>query len=103
MQLPSPQLLSPLAERRSPTRRDTLQFTTAIRLAVAAFRRDNASRFGAALAFYVLFSLAPTLLIAIAVLGLAVGKEQAVVRADLLFRPGADACLCRRRACPPRW
>jgi membrane protein len=57
--------------------RGTLRFTTAIRLAFAAFRRDNASRFGAALAFYVLFSIAPTLLIAIAVFGLVVGKEQA--------------------------
>ena len=59
------------------SRPELLRFTTAIRLAVKAFRRDNASRFGAALAFYVLFSIAPALLIAIAVLGLAVGKEQA--------------------------
>jgi membrane protein len=72
MQLPSPPDERPLSLSR-----DTLRFTTAIRLAVAAFRRDNASRFGAALAFYVLFSLAPTLLMAIAVLGLAVGKKQA--------------------------
>lgn len=71
------QLPSPPDERPFPARRGTLRFTAAIRLAVAAFRRDNASRFGAALAFYVLFSLAPTLLIAIAVLGLAVGKQQA--------------------------
>jgi membrane protein len=50
---------------------------TAIRLTVAAFRRDNASRFGAALAFYIVFSIAPTLLIAIAIAGSLFGKQQA--------------------------
>lgn len=48
-----------------------------LRLALAAFRKDNASRFGAALAFYIVFSIAPTLLIAIAVVGSLVGREQA--------------------------
>src|SRR5438067_13482775 len=51
--------------------------TTAIRLAVAAYRRDNASRFGAALAFYLVFSIAPTLLIAIAIAGSLFGRQQA--------------------------
>src|SRR5205823_14048171 len=51
--------------------------TTAIRLAVAAYRRDNASRFGAALAFYIVFSIAPTLLIAIAIAGSLFGKPWA--------------------------
>src|SRR5947209_19544405 len=51
--------------------------TTAIRLTVAAFRRDNASRFGAALAFYIVFSIAPTLLIAIAIAGSLFGRQQA--------------------------
>jgi len=51
--------------------------TTAIRLAVAAYRRDNASRFGAALAFYIIFSIAPTLLIAIAIAGSLFGRQQA--------------------------
>jgi membrane protein len=50
---------------------------TTIRLTLAAFRRHNASRFGAALAFYIVFSLAPTLLIAIAVAGSLIGREQA--------------------------
>jgi membrane protein len=49
----------------------------AIRLTVAAFRRDNASRFGAALAFYIVFSIAPTLLIAIGVAGNFFGRRQA--------------------------
>jgi membrane protein len=49
----------------------------ALRLTITAFNRDNASRFGAALAFYIVFSVAPTLLIAIAVAGTLVGREQA--------------------------
>lgn len=49
----------------------------ALRLTITAFNRDNASRFGAALAFYIVFSIAPTLLIAIAVAGTLVGREQA--------------------------
>ena len=48
-----------------------------IRLTLAAFRRHNASRFGAALAFYIVFSIAPTLLIAIAIAGSVFGREQA--------------------------
>jgi membrane protein len=50
---------------------------TAIALTIAAFRRDNASRFGAALAFYIVFSIAPTLLIAIAVAGSLFGRQVA--------------------------
>ncbi|MGZ4778911.1 MAG: YihY/virulence factor BrkB family protein [Thermoanaerobaculia bacterium] len=50
---------------------------TAIRLTIAAFRRHNASRFGAALAFYIVFSIAPTLLIAISIAGSLFGREQA--------------------------
>ncbi|MGZ5431317.1 MAG: YihY/virulence factor BrkB family protein [Thermoanaerobaculia bacterium] len=50
---------------------------TTIRLTLAAFRRHNASRFGAALAFYIVFSIAPTLLIAIAVAGSLIGREHA--------------------------
>lgn len=48
-----------------------------LRLTITAFNRDNASRFGAALAFYIIFSLAPMLLLAIAVAGTLVGREQA--------------------------
>jgi membrane protein len=47
----------------------------ATRLTLAAFRRHNASRFGAALAFYIIFSIAPTLLIAIAILGRVLGRN----------------------------
>lgn len=50
---------------------------TTIRLSVASFRRHNASRFGAALAFYIVFTIAPTLLIAIAVAGSLFGKSWA--------------------------
>jgi membrane protein len=50
---------------------------TAVRLAYAAFERHNASRFGAALAFYIVFCIAPTLLIAIAVVGSVFGDEHA--------------------------
>src|SRR5690348_13271294 len=57
---------------------------SAIRLTVAAFRRDNASRFGAALAFYIVFSIAPTLLIAIAIAGSLFGRQQA--ERDILAR-----------------
>src|SRR5438067_9165247 len=53
------------------------RLVTAIRLTLDAFRRHNASRFGAALAFYIVFSIAPTLLIAIAVAGSLFGKPWA--------------------------
>lgn len=57
-----------------PDRRGLL---TTLRLTVAAFRKHNASRFGAALAFYIVFTIAPTLLIAIAVAGSLFGKPWA--------------------------
>ena len=50
---------------------------TTVRLTIAAFRRHNASRFGAALAFYIVFSIAPTLLIAIAIAGSWLGRHEA--------------------------
>jgi membrane protein len=53
------------------------RLVAAIRLALDAFRRHNASRFGAALAFYIVFSIAPTLLIAIAIAGSLFGKPWA--------------------------
>jgi membrane protein len=61
---------------------------TAIRLAFAAFRKHNASRFGAALAFYIVFSIAPTLLIAIAIAGSLVGRQQA--EREILDRIGGS-------------
>lgn len=54
-----------------------LPLARAIRLTLDAFRRHNASRFAAALAFYIVFSIAPTLLIAIAVAGSMFGREAA--------------------------
>src|SRR2546428_13557901 len=41
------------------------------------FTKDKAQRLGAALAYYTLFSIAPLLLIAIAIAGLVFGKSQA--------------------------
>lgn len=60
----------------------------AIRLAVSAYRRHNASRFGAALAFYGVFSLAPALLIVIAVAGSLFGREEA--EREILARIGGS-------------
>lgn len=54
-----------------------LRVATAIRLTLSAFRRHDASRFGAALAFYLVFSITPTLLIAISVAGTLVGRARA--------------------------
>jgi membrane protein len=45
--------------------------------AFADWKDDNAPRLGAALAYYTIFSLAPLLLIAIAIAGLAFGREAA--------------------------
>jgi membrane protein len=42
-----------------------------------AFRRHDASEFGAALAFYIIFSAAPALLIAISLAGLFIGRPEA--------------------------
>jgi len=53
------------------------RLAAAVRLTLAAFRKHNASRFGAALAFYIVFTIAPTLLIAIAVAGRVFGRQQA--------------------------
>ena len=41
----------------------------------SAWLEDNAPRLGAALAFYMIFSLAPVLIVAIAVAGLAFGHK----------------------------
>jgi membrane protein len=54
-----------------------VRVVSSVRLAIRAFRKDNASRFGAALAFYIVFSIAPTLLIAMAIAGRVFGQEQA--------------------------
>lgn len=48
-----------------------------LKQAAADWQRDNAARLGAALSYYTLFSLAPLLVIAIGVAGLAFGREAA--------------------------
>ncbi len=48
-----------------------------LRSTLTAFRRHHASRFGAALAFYIVFSITPTLLIAIGIAGAILGRARA--------------------------
>jgi membrane protein len=67
-----------------------------LRGAVAGWLADGAPRLGAALAYYTLFSLAPLLLAAIAIAGLAFGEEAAQGRIvaelqSLIGRSGAEA------------
>jgi membrane protein len=62
---------------------------------VAAWREDKAPRLGAALAYYTVFSLAPLLLIIVAIAGLAFGRQAAQGSLDdqiagLIGREGAD-------------
>jgi membrane protein len=51
--------------------------TALLREAGAAWFADNAPRFGAALAFYTVFSLAPVLIVAVSVAGLVFGEKAA--------------------------
>ncbi len=53
------------------------RLSTTIRSTLTAFRSHNASRFGAALAFYIVFSITPTLLIAIGIAGVVLGRARA--------------------------
>ena len=68
-----------------------------MRLTLAAFRSHNASRFGAALAFYIVFSIAPTLLLAISLVGSLVGRgvaEHAVLdRISISFGPATGSAI----------
>lgn len=64
------------------------RLATAIRLTFAAFRKHEASRFGAALAFYIVFSIAPVLLIAIAIAGNVFGRQHA--EEEILGRIGGS-------------
>lgn len=48
-----------------------------LKQAARDWQRDNAARLGAALSYYTLFSVAPLLIVAIAVAGLAFGREAA--------------------------
>jgi membrane protein len=65
--------------RSSTASRVSLPGTLAVLLreAGAAWFADNAPRFGAALAFYTVFSLAPVLIVAVSVAGLAFGEKAA--------------------------
>ena len=70
--VPSSNALSPPALRRiarRPLRVGARQIWGLVRDSVAAWGEDYASSMGAALAFYTVFSVAPVLLIAIAVAG----------------------------------
>jgi membrane protein len=80
----------------SPTRLTVHSFLTLLRQAFTAWNADYAPSMGAALSYYTLFSLAPLLLIAIALAGLVFGEEAArgqVVGAlaGLIGRDGAAA------------
>jgi membrane protein len=52
-------------------------FTALFQQAGVAWLADNAPRFGAALAFYTLFSLAPVLIVAVSIAGLVFGEKAA--------------------------
>ncbi len=60
----------------------------AIRKTYAEFERHNASRFGAALAFYIVFSVVPILLFAIAIAGSMLGRDQA--EREIIGRVGSS-------------
>ncbi|HEV8253985.1 MAG TPA: YihY/virulence factor BrkB family protein [Vicinamibacteria bacterium] len=67
-----------------------------LKAAAADWKEDNAPRLGAALSYYTIFSLAPLLLIAIAIAGLVFGEQAArgqIVAeiGGLLGRTGAEA------------
>jgi membrane protein len=53
------------------------QLFAVLRKSAAAWNNDDASSMGAALAFYTLFSIAPLLVIVIAVAGLIFGRDAA--------------------------
>ena len=52
-------------------------FTALLKQAGVAWLADNAPRFGAALAFYTVFSLAPVLIVAISIAGFLFGAKAA--------------------------
>ena len=67
---------------------------TLVRQAFTGWNEDNVPRLGAALAYYTLFSLAPLLLAAVAIAGLAFGRDAAMGRIvaeleSVIGRPGA--------------
>src|SRR5437762_12440797 len=52
-------------------------YLTIFKQTISEFSRDKVPRLGAALAYYTIFSLAPLLLIVIAIAGLVFGKDAA--------------------------
>lgn len=64
------------------------RLTTALRLTFAAFRKHDPSRFSAALAFYIVFCIAPVLLIAIAIAANVFGRQHA--QEEILGRIGVS-------------
>jgi membrane protein len=84
------------ADRRGTAVLTSDRLWTVLKAAFAGWWNDNIPRMGAALAYYTLFSLAPILIVAIAVAGLAFGPE--AVRGEivgqvqgLVGREGAQA------------
>jgi membrane protein len=76
---------------------------TLFQKAGSAWADDNAPSMGAALAFYTVFSLAPVLIVAIYVAGLAFGQKAAAVEMSrqllgLVGEPGAKAILAILRS-----
>ena len=96
----SPKMQAPeLAIRRSPLRLvwDLLSET------YQEWRKDNAQTLGAALAFYTTFSMAPLLIIVIAIFGVILGKETIQVEIlrrtqELIGTQGAEAVRMMIRA-----
>jgi membrane protein len=72
------------------------------RRAVKAWNDDYAPSMGAALSYYTLFSIAPLLLIVIALAGLAFGDE--AVRGEIFeqLAPRRWKICCRTRTAPAR-
>jgi membrane protein len=65
------------------------------RAAEGGFVEDGASLMGAALAYYTLFSLAPLLVLAIALIGVVYGEQRA--KEELIRRGGKAHRLRQRR------
>jgi membrane protein len=94
--LPFSNALPPSAVRhvaRRPPRMNAKQIWGLVRGSIAAWGEDYASSMGAALSFYTVFSIAPVLLIAIAVAGLVFDTHaaQRTVASELTNLMGRDA------------
>src|ERR1700690_1839356 len=88
---------SRIKERRHCLNRNTsvLGFRSLIKQVIVQGWRDEAPRMSAALAFYTVFSLAPILIVAIAIAGLVFGQKMALDQVidqiqQLIGRQGAE-------------